>query len=149
MHYKKFWVVSIVLVCIIFSLSFFFSSSIFGHKTLLGLASLLQSTEIETNLVSAVEKLISGKNEIIVEITDSNVCYWIRPTHNEKNYLLEIKKYQSTTGKCIGLVVDESHIALEHGINILGDTDCLCSGKRYFLERVVEGQRVDLMVIKG
>jgi len=115
----------------------------------LGLTNLFESTETETDLVFAIEKLISGEDEIILEITESDVCYWIRPTHDGKNYLLEIKKYQSTTGKCFGSVVDEYHITLEHGMNIIGDTDCLCSEEKYQLERVVGERRVDLKITRG
>jgi hypothetical protein len=140
MPYKKYLIPSIILIL---SLIFFVS-----NRNILGrLTNILESTETETNITSAVEKLIDGKNKVIVEISEKDVCYWVRSTRDVK-YFLEIKKYQSTTGKCFGLTVEESHVTLENGMNVLGDNDCLCSGKKYLLERVVEEQRIDLKITK-
>jgi len=142
MLHKKILIIPIVLICLILLIFFISNRNILGRLT-----SILEYTETENNIVSAVEKLISGKDKVIFEIPEENVCYWIRSTRDVK-YFIEIKKYQSTTGKCFGLAVDESRVTLENGMNVLGDTDCLCSGKKYLLERVVEGQRIDLKITK-
>jgi hypothetical protein len=143
MFYKKILIIPIVIICLILSLTFFvLNLNISGRLT-----SILESTETETNIASALEKLVGGKDKVIVEIPEKDVCYWIRSTRDVK-YFFEIKKYQSKTGKCFGLAVDESSVTLENGMNVLGDTDCLCSGEKYLLEKVVEGQRVDLKITK-
>jgi len=111
------------------------------------LTNILESTETDNKLAPAVEKIIGGQDKIIVEIQEKDVCYWIRSSRDVE-YFLEIKKYQSPIGKCFGLTVDNSRVNLENGMNVLGDTDCLCGGQKYLLERIMEGQRVDLKITK-
>jgi hypothetical protein len=112
---------------------------------------ILPTTVVSINetrtLTDIISGLIDGGNKISVEINENDVCYWIRPTIDGK-YIIEIKKYQSMVKKCFGLDLDESRITLENGVNIIGDTDCLCNGEKYSLERVIEGERVDVKITK-
>lgn len=143
MSYKKFVIISIVLICLILSLTLFFTSSIPNRKMLLGLMNLFKSTETKTDLVFAIEKLIDGQDGILIEITDNNICYWIRPTMNETKYLLEINEYESTNDMrgCVGFLKSTKYIVLDHPVNLRG-TDCVCGGMKYLLEWKAGGLKI-------
>jgi hypothetical protein len=86
------------------------------------------SVKEETNLVSAVNKLIEGQDEIAVKIEDNTTCYWIKSTSNETNYILRMNEY-GYSGECSGFVKNSVDIGLSQWLNVYGDTSCICKGE--------------------
>jgi len=152
MLYKKYLIIFSVFVFVIFFLILMNIFSIPNSRIFSGLYTGISSDKTSVTetkvLVNTISQLMNDKSRVIIEINEKNVCYWVRSSFNQKN-LIEIKKYQSTEEKCFGVVFDESYVPLEHGINILGETDCLCGGQEYILEIVSEGKRNDLRITRS
>lgn len=133
MGYKKYLIIIVVLIGLIFSLSFYFK--LFSiQKIRFSITGLFSESITETDISSALKKLIDGEKQVILKIDDENKCYWISTTRKGRNYVLELNEYTSKTGQCTGLPSSESEISLNSGIDIIGDTDCVCSGREYLLE---------------
>jgi hypothetical protein len=114
----------IILIFLIFSLSYFFISS---YQTIrLGITGYFKTVKEETNLIQAINKLIEGEDELVVKI-QNNTCYWVKSTSNETHYILQINEYESSV--CVGFVKNSMSIGLNRWVNVLGDTSCLCNGE--------------------
>ena len=89
----------------------------------------------ETDTTFAMTGLSTGEIEkIYMTSGKKNECYWITPTF-DRGYYLEIRKYNSTTNDCYGNLIDETVIPLDGPVNIIGNTDCICS-KRMQIKRI-------------
>jgi hypothetical protein len=143
-RYKKHLIILVILMGLIFSLSFYFK--LFSiQKIRFSITGLFSQSITETDISSALKKLIGGEKQVILKIAGENKCYWITTTRKGKNYVLELSEYISKTGQCIGLPSSESEIPLNSGIDIIGDTDCVCSGREYLLEWKEIGLKITRM----
>jgi len=89
----------------------------------------------ETDATFAMTGLSTGDIEkIYMTSGKKNECYWITPTF-DRGYYLEIRKYYSETNDCYGNLLDEVVIPLDGPVNIIGNTDCICS-KRMQIKRI-------------
>lgn len=132
----------IILIALIFSLSYLFPSSfLIQNIRRLGITGFFTSVKEENDLISAVNKLIEGRNELIVKIQQNNTCYWIKSTTNETHYILQINEYESS-GVCLGFVKNSVSIGLHEWLNVFGDTSCLCKGE-YTLKMEAGGLRIN------
>jgi hypothetical protein len=97
----------------------------------------------------AVDFLASKPEEATVMISGlpENTCFWVTPSHNGVNYTLVIREYDSPTKNCIGKLIQESEIVIENPINIMGDTSCICGGKKYLIEKMSEGGLTSLNIL--
>jgi len=137
---KKIMIIFIVLIGLAFSLTLFLNSSTLNQRIRLGLTPSFQPIASETDLVSAVERLIKGQNEVTVEITEEDVCYWIRPTFNETGYYLEILEYDTEFGECVGVIRSKNLIPLSEKM-VMHSPGCVCNGQ-YILERRPRGLKI-------
>jgi AAA15 family ATPase/GTPase len=100
----------------------------------------------ETNVKSAVKKLFENstkeKGSIALSVEENNTCYWIRQTYDGEQPLLQINKYETETGKCLGIPKDQEYIKLNKNLNMLSSIDCLCSGNSYLLEWKTDGLKI-------
>ena len=131
----------IFVLLIVFFLTFLLYSNL-NRIIPLSITGLFKSIETETDVVTAIKKLINGQNEIIVEIMGNNVCYWVKPSYDGTKFNLQVNEYETPVGNCIGIIKDVNYIELDEGMNVLGDTDCLCSGGKYLLEWKVNGLKI-------
>ncbi len=149
MPYKKYLFIFSMFVFFIFFLTMIYNLLSPNSRIFSGLYTGISSDKASITdtkvLVNTISQLINDKDRLTIVINEKGICYWIRSTLKQKN-LIEIKKYKSSAEKCFGVFFDESYIPLEHGINILGDTDCLCEGQEYILEIVNQGERNDLKI---
>ena len=141
MTYKKYFILFVVLIGLILSLSFLFKS-IPIQKIRLSITGLFTQIRTESDITTAINKLTGGEEHILLKIAEEDKCYWVTSSMRRKNYVLEIREYHSTTEPCLGFPLGESEISLDHGINIIGDTDCLCGGREYLLEWGEIGLRI-------
>ncbi|MDI6826788.1 MAG: hypothetical protein QMD36_06465 [Candidatus Aenigmarchaeota archaeon] len=130
----------IILIVLIISISYLFSSSLLTQTIRLGITGFFKSVKEETSLISAINKLIEGEDEFLVKIQENNTCYWIKSTTNETHYILQINEYESP-GVCEGFVKNSASIGLDQWLNVFGDTSCLCKGE-YILRMEVSGLRI-------
>jgi len=124
------------LILIILTFSLFYSSSLIKLFRF-GITGLFTSVKEETDLISAVNKLIEGEDEFIVNIQENKTCYWIKSTTDENHYILQINEYESSIN-CVGFVKDRVTIRLNQWLNVFGDTSCLCKGE-YLLKMEAGG----------
>lgn len=143
MSYRRYVIFLVILFSVIFSLSFLFTSLTPSKNILLALTKPIKTGQTETDVTLAIKRLIDGQDEIFVKTTDSNICYWIKPTMDETNYLLEISEYENTEDMkgCIGILKSTEYIVLDHPINLRG-IDCICGGNRYLLELKANGLKI-------
>ena len=139
---KKFIFILIILLGLIFSISYLFTSLTPLEKIRLGIVKLPGSIKTETNVELAIQGLVSGKDRTLISPVEGDICYWIKPTHNGTHYLLQINEYKSTLERCIGFPLGKEEIILDHGINILGGNSCVCGGETYLLEWESGGLRI-------
>jgi hypothetical protein len=125
---RKVFIVLISVFSLILLSSFIYEYSPTFHKINLSITGLLYSGKTETNFTSAIVELLKGGDEVLVQTSESNVCYWITPTR-DKGYYIEIKKYSSENKECYGKLLEESMIPTDKPINIIGKTNCLCSNE--------------------
>jgi len=78
--------------------------------------------------------------------TSENTCYWITPSYNGTNYLLEIREYDSPTKDCVGTFINQTDIVIDKPGNIMGDTSCICGGKEYLIKKLSEGDLTNFVI---
>ncbi len=148
MKNKKFAIFLVVLLGLIFSISFFLTSSPIQHVPL-SIFNILRRIRgekpltIETDVISALNKL-KDSNSILIEVTENETCYWIKPTRNKTHYLLEINKYKSTMGRCLGFLRGKSYVIVDKGINMIGGNSCICTDETYLLEWKKDGIKITM-----
>lgn len=123
--YKKLTIFLIVLFGLIFSLSFFLKSSPLQNIRL-GITTFNKPVKAETNVPFAVNELMKSK-EVYVEV-ENDTCYWIKPTFNETGSYLDILKYDTKFGECVGTIRDEASIPLDEKF-VMYSPGCLCNGR--------------------
>jgi hypothetical protein len=124
---RKYLIILSILVVISF---FFFIRSIqTGYF-------IIPSVRTESEIKSTLEDLSKEeKGEINLDFKKSNTCYWIRPTVNETNYLIEITEYETSanTKGCMGLPKGKKYIVVDKPINLQGN-DCVCGNLKHLLK---------------
>jgi hypothetical protein len=140
MPYRKPVIIFIALICLILSLTVFFTYSNTNQKILLGLTSPFKSTETETDLVHAVEDLFKGNDKITLDIKKDDTCYWIVPGRDENGHFIEIREYGKEFGECVGVPRNTNYIRLDQKVNMYSQ-GCVCKGS-YVLERVPDGLKI-------
>ena len=139
MSYKKYLIPVTFLFGIIFFLASIFKFSAPAQKEPLSL--IPTNIPTETDVITALEKIIKEKREMRVKITENDTCYWVKPTNNGTHYLLQINKYNGIVEKCIGFPENIHYIQREKGLSIFGDT-CICDKETYLLEWENSGIKV-------
>lgn len=147
MNHKKIAILFTITIFLVILSSIIFKYSTPFNKIRLGLVSLTNPTEIQTNFTSAIIELIQGKPEIFVQITENNTCYWMTPI-KEKGYYIELKKYASETNDCYGNLIEENKIPTGTPIDIISRKNCLCTGE-FIITRLDENTGTFLKITSG
>lgn len=133
----------ILSILVVISLIFLIGNIRTGHFS--------QSMRIESDIKTSLEDL-SKKNEgeINLNVKKSNACYWIRPTVNETNYLIQITEYE-TSDKikgCMGIPKETRYIVVDKPINLQGN-DCVCGNLKQLLKIENLGNTKQLKISAG
>ena len=94
----------------------------------------------EEEVKFAVRDLIKGNDKVLVEIKDSNTCYWIIPGRDENGHFIEIREYGKQYGPCLGIPRNTTYIRVDKKVNMLSQ-GCVCNGT-YVLEQSNGGLKI-------
>jgi hypothetical protein len=142
---NRFLIILFVIILSVFMLSLLFSEYGPSRNVRLRILGLffIQKTPTESDVFILFDRIIKGEDKLLLEIKRDDICYWIRPTNEGAEHLLEIKEYQNSgvIKGCIGIPKNTSYIILDHPINLRG-IDCTCSGNIYQVERESNGLKI-------
>ncbi len=78
---------------------------------------------LEGNIETQLEQAIEKEGSYRLSLGEGGHCYWLRPTHDGENYLVEIAEINSTKD-CLGDIVSKKTITSQSPISY--DGGCLC-----------------------
>lgn len=98
----------------------------------------VQAEVITSKPETALRNVVKGK-ETLLELKDNTTCYWIKPTMNESNYLLQITVYKNIGLRCVGIPKERIHIVVDRPYNLYGKT-CFCGPEKFVLKGKIRGR---------
>jgi hypothetical protein len=98
---------------------------------------------LKGSLENQIERAIKSEGSYRLALGNGSHCYWIRPTHNGTNYLVEIREY-SSSNSCFGDLIEIKTIVVDGPVNVNGR--CVC-GKICDFETKKVGDAVHLNLI--
>lgn len=139
MDFKRFSILLILLIIFAFISSFFLGTSTPSKKVQLSL--IPSNIPTENDIISALRRVIEGKEEIRVKLLGNDTCFWIKPTHNGTHYLFQISEYKAPGNNCLGFAEKTEYLLRKRGFVVFGDT-CVCGGKTYSIKWEKNGVRI-------
>jgi hypothetical protein len=121
-----FYLIAVFLIAFIFAYYFLFYPSLPKEKF----------KDIKEGVNSSIA---AGKTVAVV--SEESKCYWIVPSYDGENYVVEINIYEDKEPKCLGTPIKTETIKVENFVSV-ENQKCIC-GKNIKIVKIEGGIKIE------